>query len=305
MIWPSASTEAGMGKTVLITGTSTGIGRACVEHMAGDGWTVYAGVRKKAHGDDLVASITGDVRPVMLDVTNPKHLAAVVKRLGTELDGRGLDGLVNNAGVAFGGPVETLSDEDWQQHFDINVFGLVRVTRELLPFILQAKGRIVNIASVSGRVGIAMFATYSAGKHAVEAISQSLRFELADLGVKVACVEPGEVQSAIWAKGDEVLAEVEASVPAEVIDRYQRHFDMMAGFLADGPKHGVPASRVSKAVHHALTASWPKHRYLVGPDAKLTGIGDHLPDRLKAPVLSLYAKRWERSGRKMRTSRSA
>src|SRR5687768_10192782 len=145
-----------MAKTVLITGTSTGIGRACVERMAADGWTVYAGVRKEAHGEELAAAIAGDVRPVMLDVTDPGHLAAVVARLRDELAGRGLDGLVNNAGVAFGGPIEALSDEDWQRHFDVNVFGVVRVTRELLPLIIEAKGRVVNIASVSGRVAMPM-----------------------------------------------------------------------------------------------------------------------------------------------------
>lgn len=290
-----------MAKTVLITGTSTGIGRACVERMAAEGWTVYAGVRKTADGDDLVASIPGDVRPVILDVTKPEQLAAVVARLGDELGGRGLDGLVNNAGVARGGPVESTSDEEWQEHFDINVFGVVRVTRELLPLIIAAKGRVVNIASVSGRVGMAMFAPYSAGKHAVEAITESLRFEMKDFGVQVACVEPGIVQSAIWAKGDELFDEVERELPPELVARYRRHFDMLSGFLADGVAHGVPASRVAKAVHHALASSRPKHRYLIGPDGKLTGLSGFFPDKLKARMLALYAKRWELGGRKMRT----
>ena len=288
-----------MGKTVLITGTSTGIGRACVERMAADGWTVYAGVRKQADGDD-VATISGDVRPVILDVTKPEQLEAVIAQLSDELRGRGLDGLVNNAGVAFGGPIEALSDEAWQQHFDTNVFGQVRVTRELLPLIIEAKGRVVNIASVSGRVGTSMLAPYAAGKHALEAFTQALRFEMADFGVKVACVEPGEVQSAIWAKGDELLEKIEADFSADVLSRYRRHIDMLTGFMSDGPKHGVPASRAAKAVHRALTSPWPKHRYLVGPDAKLTGVLGFFPDKLKAPSLALYAKRWERSGRKMR-----
>ena len=290
-----------MAKTVLITGTSTGIGRACVERMAADGWTVYAGVRKQADGDDVASSIAGDVRPVILDVTKPEQLDAVIARLRDDLGGRGLDGLVNNAGVAFGGPIETLSDEEWQRHFDINVFGQVRVTRELLPLIMEAKGRVVNIASIAGRVGTAMFGPYAAGKHALEAFSQALRFEMEDFGVKVACVEPGEVKSAIWAKGDELLETIEADFSADVLSRYGRHVDMLTGFMADGAKHGVPASRAAKAVHHALTSARPRHRYLVGPDAKLVGIAGFLPDKLKARSLALYAKRWERSGRKMRT----
>lgn len=293
-----------MAKSVVITGTSTGIGRACVERLAGDGWTVYAGVRKVADGEGLVAAIAGDVRPVILDVTVPAQLEALASRLREDLGGRGLDGLVNNAGVAFGGPIEAISDERWQEHFDVNVFGVVRVTRELLPLINAARGRVVNIASVSGRVGMAMFGPYAAGKHAIEGFTEALRFEVADFGVRVACVEPGVVQSAIWEKGDELFEEIEDELTPDVLARYRRHVDMLGGFLADGAAHGIPAARVAKAVHHALTASRPRHRYLVGPDAKLTGISEFLPDKLKARSLALYAKRWERSGRKLRTSSS-
>jgi NAD(P)-dependent dehydrogenase (short-subunit alcohol dehydrogenase family) len=293
-----------MAKTVLITGTSTGIGRACVERMAAEGWTVYAGVRKDAHGEDLVGTIAGDVRPVLLDVTDVGHLREVVTRLESELAGQGLDALVNNAGVAGGGPIEVLSDDDWQQHFDINLFGLVRVTRELLPLLRTAKGRVVNIASVAGRVSMPMLAPYGAGKHAVEAFSEALRFEMLDLGVKVACVEPGEVASAIWAKGDELIQEIDEGLSAEVQERYRRHLDALGGFMADGAKHGIPAARVAKAVHHAVTSPRPKHRYLVGPDAKLVGIVSRMPDKARAQMLALYTKRWERSGRKMRTSRT-
>ena len=292
-----------MAKTVVITGTSTGIGRACVERMAADGWTVYAGVRKEADGADLVQAVGGDVRPVQLDVTDAGHIAALGARLREELGGRGLDGLVNNAGVAQGGPIETVTDEDWRWHFDVNVFGLVNVTRELLPLLLAAKGRVVNIASVAGRVATPMMAPYSAGKHAVEAISESLRFEVADQGVAVSCVEPGEIETAIWEKADEQLAHVSASLPEDVHVRYRRHIDMLYGFVADGAKRGIPASRVAKAVHHALTASRPKHRYLVGPDAKAIGGISRLPDRARARVLALNAARWARAGRKLRAGR--
>jgi NAD(P)-dependent dehydrogenase (short-subunit alcohol dehydrogenase family) len=289
-----------MAKTVVITGTSTGIGRACVERMAAEGWTVYAGVRKEADGDDLVKAITGDVRPVLLDVTNTDHIAAVAAQLSDELGARGLDGLVNNAGVAQGGPIETVTDEDWRWHFDVNVFGLVNLTRELLPLVLAARGRVVNIASVAGRVATPMMGPYSAGKHAVEAISETLRFELADQGVRVACVEPGEIASAIWEKADEQLVQVTGTLSDDVKGRYRRHIDMLYGFVADGTKRGIPASRVATAVHHALTADRPKHRYLVGPDAKAVGIVSRLPDRVRARALALNSGRWERMGRKLR-----
>ena len=288
-----------MAKSVVITGTSTGIGRACVERMASEGWTVYAGVRKEADGEDIVKAVAGDVRPVQLDVTNADHIDALVARLREELGDRGLDGLVNNAGVAEGGPIETVSDAAWRWHFDVNVFGLVNVTRECLPLVLAAKGRVVNIGSIGGRVSGPMVAPYSAGKFAVEAISESLRFEMADQGVSVACVEPGEIASAIWEKADAQVDQVEASLSDDAKVRYARHLDMIRGFVADGTKRGIPASRVAKAVHHALTASRPKHRYLVGPDAKAMIVLARLPDRLKARALALNAARWERIGRKV------
>lgn len=292
-----------MSKSVVITGTSTGIGRACAERLATEGWTVYAGVRKEADGVDLARAVAGDVRPVQLDVTDAGQIAALVARLHDELGGRGLDGLVNNAGVAQGGPIETVSDSDWRWHFDVNVFGLVNVTRELLPLVLAARGRVVNIASIGGRAAMPMMAPYSAGKHAVEAISEALRFEVADQGVAVACVEPGEVQSAIWEKADEQLEQVVGTLPDDVLARYRRQIDMLYGFVADGAKRGIPAPRVADAVHHALSAPRPKHRYLVGPDAKVVGVVTRLPDRLRARGIALNAARWARAGRKIRSRR--
>jgi NAD(P)-dependent dehydrogenase (short-subunit alcohol dehydrogenase family) len=291
-----------MAKSVLITGTSTGIGRASAERRAADGWTVYAGVRKDADADAVAKEVAGDVRPVILDVTNRDHIAAAVATLTGELGDRGLDGLVNNAGVGHGGAVEMTTEEEWRTHFDVNVFGVVNLTRACFPLLRTARGRVVNVGSIAGRVAAPMMATYSAGKHALEAISQSLRFEVEDFGMHVSCVEPGEIATAIWGKGDEQLERVVGGFDAETIARYDRHVDMLVGFLADGAKRGIPAAKVAKVVHHALTASRPKHRYLVGPDAKAAGLVDHLPDRLKHRALALNTSRWTRAGRKLRAS---
>ena len=289
-----------MTKSVVITGTSTGIGRACAERMAAAGWTVYAGVRKDADADDVQRSITGDVRPVIIDVTNGDHITALVARLRDDLGANGLDGLVNNAGVAEGGPIEAVTESDWRWHFDVNVFGVVNLTRECLPLLLASRGRVVNVASIAGRISAPMMAPYAAGKHAVEAISEALRFEVEDLGMHVSCVEPGEIESAIWSKADEQLSRIEGTLSPDVKARYARHLDMLYGFVADGAKRGIPASKVANAVHHALTASRPKHRYLVGPDAKMVGVVSRLPDRMRQRMLALNAGRWERSGRKLR-----
>jgi NAD(P)-dependent dehydrogenase (short-subunit alcohol dehydrogenase family) len=289
-----------MAKTVLVTGTSTGIGRACVVRMAAEGWTVYAGVRKDADGEAVAAAVRGDVRPVLLDVTDAEHIAAVAERLQAELDGRGLDGLVNNAGVAEGGPIETLTAEAWRWHFDVNLFGVVDLTRACFPLLREARGRVVNVGSVAGRAAAPMLAPYAAGKHAVEAFSESLRFEVEHLGMRVSCVEPGEIRTAIWDKADEQLARVVATMDEEVQRRYEGQLDMIYGFVADGAKRGIPASKVANAIHHALSADRPKHRYLVGPDAKALGVIARLPDRARHRALALNTARWSRMGRKVR-----
>jgi len=291
-----------VAKSVVITGTSTGIGRACLERMAAEGWTVYAGVRKEDDADVLKREIAGDVRPVILDITNAEHIKALVATLDNELAGRGLDGLVNNAGVAEGGAIETVTEADWRWHFDVNVFGLVNLTRECFSLLRAARGRVVNIGSVGGRAAAPMMGPYSAGKHAVEAISESMRFEVADFGMHVSCVEPGEVQSAIWGKADDQLAKVVVELDADTAARYERHIDMLYGFVADGRKRAIPASKVANAVHHALTANRPKHRYLVGPDAKMLGVITRLPDRLRYRMLDLNARRWSRAGHKIRST---
>lgn len=291
-----------MGKSVVITGTSSGIGRACVERMAAAGWTVYAGVRKDSDADALKSSVRGDVRPVLLDVTDQTHIHALVGRLADEVGGRGLDGLVNNAGVAEGGPIETLSEDEWRWHFDVNVFGVINLTRECLPLLRAARGRVVNIGSIAGRTAAPLMGPYAAGKHAIEAISESLRFEVEDFGMKVACVEPGEIKTEIWAKADESLARVMKNLDDETKARYERHLDMLYGFVDEGNRKGIPASRVADAVNDALTSNRPKHRYLVGPDAKMVGVVSRLPDSMRQRMLAFNLNRWSRNGHKIRAS---
>lgn len=288
-----------MSKTVVITGTSTGIGRACVEKMAGAGWTVYAGVRKDADADAIKQSVAGDVRPVIVDVTEPDQVQALVQVVSQD-NGNRLDALVNNAGITEGGPIESVSDEAWRWNFEVNVFGLVRVTRELLPLLRLAQGRVVNISSVGGRASGPLMAPYTAGKHAVEAISESLRFEVERLGMKVSCVEPGEVATAIWDKASGQLERLNEEIPPELTKLYEHHVNMIHGFVAEGAKRGVPPSRVADAVHHALTSRRPKHRYLVGPDAKVTGVVTRMPDGIRHWALNQNIARWAKAGKAIR-----
>jgi len=293
--------------TALITGTSTGIGEACAALLAANGWTVHAGVRRERDGERLTATHTGDIRPVILDVTNPGHIARVVDELGTTLGDGGLQGLVNNAGVGVGGPVEYLPEDAWRFVFDANFFGIVALTRAALPLLRQGRGRVVHIGSIGGRIASPGLAPYSASKHALEALAEASRIEFALGGspVRVALVEPGAVVTPIWDKADDSVDALERLVDDGNREQYGWMVDQARGFVDEGRRTGVPASRVAEAVEHALTAPRPKLRYLVGPDAKVAGhVISRLPDRAREALVMVQAKRWRAVGEALRLKRT-
>lgn len=285
-------------KTVLITGTSSGIGAACVSRQAGAGWKVYAGVRKAEDGERLTSEVGGDVIPVILDVTNRDDVDKALGQIDADV-GR-LDGLVNNAGVAVGGPVELLTDEEWRWQFDVNFFSLVTLSREALPLVSKANGRFVHIGSLAGRISSAGLGPYAATKHAVSAFNWSLRAELArNTKMTSSVIEPGEIKTRFWEKAAEAIDEFDARLEGTGLrDRYGFLLDFQRGFVEEGSKKGIDPDRVAKAVEHALTASRPKARYLVGPDAKGIGLIARLPDRAREAFLDLNGRRLERAGRK-------
>jgi NAD(P)-dependent dehydrogenase (short-subunit alcohol dehydrogenase family) len=287
-----------MPRTVLITGTSTGIGAACVARLAKDGWKVYAGVRKTDDGDRLMAATPGDITPVILDVTNRKHIDRVIDQITKEVGS--LNGLVNNAGIGVGGPIEILTDEEWRLQMDVNFFSLVTITREVMPLVDKADGRFVHIGSVAGRVVAPGLGPYSASKHAVSAFNWALRAELAGTKMRSSVVEPGEIKTAIWEKGEDILASGEARLTGSLGDRYGFILDVQRAFLQHGKTKGIDAAHVAKAVEHALTSARPKARYLVGPDAKLVGMLTRLPDGLREKLTAANLHMLERKGRKLR-----
>ncbi len=255
----------------LITGASTGIGRATAVRLHGAGWTVLAGVRSREAGERLCAESGGSERmvPLGIDVTDAGQIAqalARVRALAGDEVGR-LDALVNNAGIGLGGPLEVLSDEDWRRQFDVNVFGQVAVTRALLPALRAAHGRIVFVSSIGGRVALAFNGPYAASKHAIEAVGDALRVELRSSGVQVALVEPGSVATPIWEK---TVAEVErVTVPPELAAQYGRVPEAMAKVVRDTASRGIPPERVAATIAGALTARRMRPRYLVGRDARV------------------------------------
>lgn len=260
---------------VLVTGASTGIGRATALMLSEYGMTVYAGVRKASDGEALAESAVGDLRPVRLDVTSSSDIEAAVERL--RADG-GLGALVNNAGLYMGGPLEMMSEEEIRATYDVNVVGLLLLTRAFIPMLREAGGRIVNISSISGLVALPGVSVYAGSKHAVEAITDSLRVELSGFGVRVISVEPGSIQTEIWRKSRE---RDEERSPGEQESRtlYEPLVALLEKVNRD--PRGIPAERVAEVVRDALNDDDPKNRYIVGTDARSLSFLRWLPDSIR------------------------
>lgn len=253
---------------VLVTGASTGIGRACVEHLDGLGFTVFAGVRKQSDADSLREARAARIQPVMLDVTDGDSIAAALQTVDSAASD-GLAGLVNNAGVAFGGPVEFVPIEQWRQQLEVNFIGQVAVIQAALPALRRARGRVVNVSSIGGRLASPFFGPYNASKFALEAMTDSLRLELRDAGIEVVAIEPGAVTTPIWGKGRSTAEQMMTSMPAEAQRLYGGGIEALRRAISELERSGVPPADVARAVEHALTAGRPKTRYVVGRDAKL------------------------------------
>jgi NAD(P)-dependent dehydrogenase (short-subunit alcohol dehydrogenase family) len=280
----------------LITGASSGIGHATTLRLAKAGWTVLAGVRSQADGERLVGEApTGRVQPLTLDVTDFAQIIAAAGRV-SELAGGGesspgrLDALINNAGIGFGGPLELIHPDDLRKQFDVNVLGQIAVTQALLPALRAAHGRIVFMSSVGGRVAMAFTAPYAASKHAIEAIGDALRVELASSNVQVTLVEPGSVATPIWDKARETGDRL--TVPPSLQNEYGHVPQAMDKTLKDTAKRGVPPEQVAETIETALAAKRMKSRYVVGRDARAMIIArrllpDHVFDRVAKRALGV------------------
>ena len=208
---PATAAEApgaGARNAVLVTGASTGIGREITERLAANGHFVYAGARKEADLEALNA--IENVQAIRLDVTKPEEIAAAVATVAA--GGRGLWGLVNNAGVAVTGPFADLKEEDFDFVMDVNAYGPFRVTKAFIPLITEANGRIVTISSISGILSSGNLGVYSMSKHAIEAFGDSLAVQMEPLGVKVSLVEPGNYNSQIGASAEKRTGAVTEAV---------------------------------------------------------------------------------------------
>lgn len=281
-------------RTAVITGASTGIGEACALRLDRNGWRV-AGVRKEADGQRLKSQASDRLTPIIVDVTDASQIDAAVKTVGAAVGATGLQGLVNNAGVSVNGPLEYLTSEDLRKQLEVNVIGQIAVTRAFLELIRAGHGRIVNIGSIAGKMATPFLGPYSASKHAMEALSDSLRQELRPWGIRVALVEPGSIATPIWEKGQRDADEYEKNMPEEALMRYGDAFTALRAAAVKFGDAGIPADRVARSVEHALTSGRPRTRYIVGFDATMQRIikavvPDGIRDGLVAMQLKLPTK---------------
>ena len=268
-------------KTILITGASTGIGRATAEYLASKGWKVFAGVRKTADGAPLTAA-QPNITPIIIDVAKPEQIRQAVETITPLLDGHKLSALINNAGIANIGPLPLQPMDEIRAHFDINVLGLIEVTQNILPLLGMDEsrkgppGRILNISSFGGRMAAPFLSAYCATKAAVESVTDSFRRELLPFGIDAITLAPGAIKTPIWDKAEarEAKHPFSNTVWADPINTFTK------GFLEAG-ENGWPAEKLAALIEDILTAPTPKAYYAVGPD-KLVNytIASRLPKRV-------------------------
>ena len=277
-------------KSVVITGASTGIGRAAAEHLAAQGWTVFAGVRKQEDADALKKA-DPRIEPLMLDVTKREDVDAAAETVSKALNGAKLAGLVNNAGIASMGPLALQPADEFKSHFEVNVFGTLNATQAFLPLLGMDQnrtgppGRIVNITSLGGRIAAPFLGAYTATKHAVESMTDSFRRELIIYGIDAIAIGPGSVKTPIWDKAEDKNENQPYANSA-----WAKPIEKFAETMMKGGREGLPPEKIAEVIETALSDSSPQARYAPVPN-KFTNwtIPTHIPKRW---LDSIFASRF-------------
>ena len=258
-------------KSVVITGASTGLGRVAAIHLARLGYRVFAGVRNESSAAELSQEplSKGEIIPVLLDVTDAKSIAQAGQLIAHGCSTTGLWAVVNNAGIAIGGPLECIPMDLLRTQLETNVVGTVAVSQCLLPLLRASGGRIINVSSGIVNIALPYGAPYAAAQFAKEGLSDALRRELGPLGVSVSVIQPGAVLTPLWDKLRRSADEVLAAAPAEVVDTYRERFEAFRtvneGLLAASK---TTTADFADAVAAVLAAKRPKARYRVGIDSR-------------------------------------
>jgi NAD(P)-dependent dehydrogenase (short-subunit alcohol dehydrogenase family) len=276
-----------MERYVLITGASKGIGKATALSLARQGFQVFAGVRNMADGEALKGEAQGKITPVCIDVTDEAQVRQAVEIIMPIVGQAGLYGLVNNAGMAVAAPLEFVPIDNFRQQIEVNLIGQLVVTQAFLPLIRQARGRIINISSVGGRIAGGMIGAYHASKFALEALTDSLRQELKPWGIEVVAIEPGTIATPIWDTSLAAYDKLAARMNPAANDYYKDAIARTRKIVSTANARGIAPEKVAEAINKALTAARPRTRYIVGTDAQIgIRILSRLPDRLRDRLMA-------------------
>ena len=274
----AATLSQGKFKSVLITGASSGIGAACCEWLLARGYQVFAGMRSPKEDARLKQHYGERYQVLALDVTDAGSIESAVSTVPSMTDGK-LSALINNAGVAYSGALETLPMHQVRSLFDVNVLGTFAVTQACIPLLRASHGRVVMMGSISGILAAPGLSAYSSSKFALEGLSDSLRNELKPFGIRVTILEPGKIETPIWSKALEQLTtkEDEGQSLYQPLDDFYRHYA--------ANEKATPMSGLLAVLQKALEAPHPKARYTVGRAAGIRSLLMHLPTSLRDRLL--------------------
>jgi NAD(P)-dependent dehydrogenase (short-subunit alcohol dehydrogenase family) len=255
--------------------------------MDAEGWRVFASVSREEDALALREAASERLAPLMLDVTDEDQIAAAARQVADVVGESGLDGLVNNAGIAVMSPLETIPLDDLRQQIEVNLISQIAVTQAMLPLVRKAVGRIVFLSSIGGRMAMPFGAPYHASKYGIEAVTDCLRQELRPWKIDVVAIEPGSIDTPIWERGEGIADEVATRAPAAQEALYGEKIERFRGAVRRTAERGISPEKVAGAIEHALTARRPRTRYLVGVDARGQALLSRLlPDRVMDRIVA-------------------
>jgi NAD(P)-dependent dehydrogenase (short-subunit alcohol dehydrogenase family) len=287
--------NASIERSILVTGASSGIGKASAFALLDAGFHVYAAVRSEAAAlqlrDEAPAGSVQRLETLPLDVTNEAQIRAAVEHIAAATGSRGLWGLFNNAGISVAAPLEFVTSDDLRRQLEVNVVGQHAVTRAFIPLLRQARGRILTTGSVAGFIAVPGLGPYAMSKHAMEAFSDALRRELRPWGIHVSLLEPGAIATDIWQKALGEFDERMRAPPPGLVETYGGLLNSAHELAQRSVRHASPATVVAAAAVHAFTAPRPRTRYCMGADSRMQQWISRLPDRW-ADALLAKVLRW-------------
>lgn len=269
-------------KNVLVTGASTGIGRATALRLDAYGWHVFAGVRNEEDAAAIARDGSRELTPVFIDIISEESIRSAVETIGEPLHG-----LVNNAGTTVQAPLEYLPPDEMRRQLEVNVVGHLACTQAFLPALRAGKGRVVFISSVQGKLrSLPLLGPYCASKWAIEALADTFRIELSDSDVAVSIVEPGTIDTPIWEKANEAFDRIRDELPQEGRERYDKLMERGESLTKLATRAGVPPDRVARTIQRALESRVPRTRYRVGDASWRMILEGLLPTRVRDRIIS-------------------